>query len=421
MTHYQTPSPAKEICQFVQNDQLRWLLERGEPLTLADKKHWTALISLDGVGPLTFYNILNYLKKTRTGWSEFWGNRGGVWQKMMLNERIVKSIQKFNNEYTINSYWQGLRREQLSVVAIAESTYPFLLKLIADPPPILFVKGQIGLCSQLPIAVIGTRKMTPYGRLVTDRLVRELVVNGATIISGFMYGVDVRAQQQALSYRGYTVGVVGYGFDHVFPVSHAPLMKQMLTTNRVVFISEFAPHTQPNRGTFPRRNRLIAGLSLGVVVTEAGPKSGTQITVDCALDCGRDVFAVSGPITSPYHEGVKQMLNQGAMLVSSGLEVLNNLSARNWSRGDLTRISRQVNDQKTPDDDLVASAPAALTPRLSLVQQVVLKTLRTLPLSAAQVAEHLELELLTAHSVLTELELLGAVRCEANRWWLARQ
>jgi predicted Rossmann fold nucleotide-binding protein DprA/Smf involved in DNA uptake len=196
-----------------------------------------------------------------------------------------------------------------------------------------------------------------------------------------MYGVDVTAQQQAVQSGGETIGVLGYGFNHIYPQTHRPIMRDMLQTGQATFISEYPPWVEPSRGTFPQRNRLIAGMSLAVLVTEAGAKSGTQITVGYALDYGRDVFAVPGPITSQYSEGVKKMLNQGARLVSSGQELLHNLSAQNWDLDGIDCLLEQQgvgqaggqppqppSAQAQPDQPSTQSQPAQAQPGQLLTQ-----------------------------------------------------
>ena len=384
-------------------------------LTLWQKQNLTALFSIDGIGIKTYQRIVQYLNKNRIEWEKFWAGGGGIWRKLCLNKRIVESIQKFKKEHNISSYWHWLEVKQVSVVFESEQTYPALLKMANDHPPLLFVKGDVSWCNRLPIAVVGTRQITAYGRLVTKKITQELVGEGATIVSGFMYGVDVAAQQVALANQGATVGVVGSGFDYIYPRLHQVMMSKMLKTGRAVFISEYPPFVRPNRGTFPRRNRLIAALSLATVVTEAGPKSGTQITVGHALEYGREVFAVSGPITSPYHLGVKKMLNQGATLISSGYEVINYLTTTGW---------KQIVDQRQRVGIAGTSTESQLdlsSLELSQSQRQVLQIIEIVPLSYSQLQQ--QLEAVTAaqlSQVLTELELKGMITNQANKWSLLK-
>jgi len=391
------------IEQFVQNEFASGLSNSSICISDEEKMSWASLFSIEGVGPQTFYFILNCLKKNRISWSDFWVGKNGLYQKISIPEKIEVSIKKFKKEYTIYSYWQLLLSKGISVVSIFDSQYPFLLKKISDFPPLLFVKGEQNFWNNLPIAVIGTRKMTSYGRMVTNKIVTELVVNEASIISGFMYGVDVTAQQTAIKQGGCTVGVLGYGFDYIFPRHQTYLLQEMLQTKRAVFISEYAPFVSPTKGTFPRRNRIIAGMSLGVVVAEAGPKSGTQITVGYALDYGRDVFAVSGPVTSIYHEGTKQMINQGAVLIGSGNELLSNLSVKNWG---VDYQKKTTHIQEIVTGSLMRNS----------LDQAIVDALRIMPLTTGGLSDQLQVDGLTITKQLAQLELKGLVKCYGSYW-----
>jgi DNA processing protein len=385
---------------------------RTQPQIL-EKKQWAALLAIDGIGPVHFYKIYEYLKQTQITWPQFWANQSQVWQKIGLNEKTAKSIKKFKKEYTISECWRRLTANNISVVSWQNPQYPPLLKKISQPPPILFVKGNIELCRQLPIAIVGTRHPTAYGKLITKRISQDLAHSQATVISGFMYGVDVLAQTSAVDVGGCTVGVLGSGFNHIYPRNHARIMERLLKTDKAVFISEFPAWVRPTRGTFPRRNRIIAALSLGVVVTEAGPKSGTQITVGYALDYGRDVFAVSGPVTSPFHLGVKKILNQGAVLVSDGQDVLRHLSALNWSdwsqHVNLSFDSKQRFDQLDSNSNLL---------HLTSLQQQILQTISASPLTTQDLFQEFKIQIGLLNQALTDLEIKGLIICEANQWRL---
>lgn len=382
---------------------------------IEQKKNWAALIAVDGVGSRTLFSINDYLKQTQISWPDFWVNAKQIWSKIGLNKKTVESIKKFKKEHSIDSYWRRLERKKVTVVSCLEKNYPSLLQTVDDKPPLLFVKGPVEICQQLPIAIVGTRHATAYGRLVTEKISRELVYHQAVIISGFMYGVDLISQQTAIASGGKTVGVLGFGFDHFYPASHQDIMQDMLKTGRAAFISEFPPWVEPNRGTFPRRNRIIAALSLAVVVTEAGPKSGTQITVGSALDYGRDVFAVSGPVTSPYHLGVKKMLNQGAALVSSGQDVISDLSARHWGEyQEQIKVNSKLN-LKTGE-----SRQSIQDCSLSSLESKIMTALETVPLTTKQLHQDLRQEAVSLSQALVNLELKGLIECEANQWRLRR-
>lgn len=174
------------------------------------------------------------------------------------------------------------------------------------------------------IAVVGTRHVTDYGRKVTYSLARDLATAGFTIVSGFMYGVDAIAHGAAIDAGGKTIGVLGFGFDYMYPKSHASLAKRMLETGNTL-VTEFEPEVPAMPQNFPRRNRIVSGLCLGVVVTEAAKNSGSMITARLAVEQGREVFAVPGPIDSLYSEGTKELINLGAKLVTNVSDIVDEL------------------------------------------------------------------------------------------------
>lgn len=206
-------------------------------------------------------------------------------------------------------------------VDTSSSAYPPLLAQISDAPIVLYTQGTIPDWSVPGIAMVGTRQMTAYGEQVTKKLTQDLVHAGVMIISGFMYGVDATAHGTALDEHGKTVGVLGFGFDHMYPAEHRALASRMIASGNCL-LCEYPPWQPPTKHTFPARNRIVSGLSLGIVVTEAASKSGTKITASCAVEQGREVFAVSGPIDSPYSEGTKELVNMGATLVTSVEDIL---------------------------------------------------------------------------------------------------
>lgn len=272
----------------------------------------TALYSLDGVGVKHYLKILNYLIKHEITEADFWVNKGAIWQNLSINKKIESSIFKFKKENNSYSYYQQLLAKNIRVVFHHDQEYPILLKNLDFYPPILFVKGGKLELNQT-LGVVGTRKITPYGEQVIKFLIPDLAMT-RVIISGFMYGVDVVAQQTALDSGGKTVGVLGFGFDFMYPATHRQLFTDFLNRG-ASFISPFAPHVAPRPGNFPARNILVAGLSQGLCVIEAAINSGSLLTATVAAELGRDVWAVPGSIFSPFSEGVQELLKQGAGLV----------------------------------------------------------------------------------------------------------
>lgn len=202
---------------------------------------------------------------------------------------------------------------------------PLLLSQIPDAPKHLYIKGEWPDESMPRIAIVGTRHVTPYGRMVTQQFTKELVKAGFVIVSGFMYGVDAIAHETAVDCGGKTIAVLGYGLHApYYPKSHSILARKVLEHGSCL-VSEFEPTVTAVPENFPRRNRIVSGLSLGVLVTEAGTKSGSLITARLAVEQGREVFAVPGRIDSPYSEGTKELINLGAKLVTSFRDIVDEL------------------------------------------------------------------------------------------------
>ena len=205
-----------------------------------------------------------------------------------------------------------LEKGGVRLISFEDADYPVNLREIPDPPPVLFVRGSILPEDRSAIAVIGSRKASGYGISVCRRLVRELVVRGFSIVSGMARGVDASAHWAALDGQGRTIGVLGTGVDVIYPKSNKPLFER--APRQGALVSEFLPGTEPFAKNFPRRNRIISGMALGVLVVEAAERSGTMITVRTALEQGREVFAVPGDVRSPVSRGTNRLIKEGAKL-----------------------------------------------------------------------------------------------------------
>lgn len=220
--------------------------------------------------------------------------------------------------------WQGelvrADAQNIDIVTRVDAQYPEPLKQIHDPPLALYVKGQLQAGDKRAIAIVGTRRPTHYGRESAGRLSEQLSRAGFTILSGLAEGIDAAAHKGALGAGGRTVAVAGNGLDHVYPVSNAGLAQEIAQDGAV--LSEFPFGKKPDRTTFPMRNRIVSGLSMGVLVVEAGARSGALITVNQALDQGRSVFAVPGRIDSYASRGTHRLIQEGAQLVTCAEDVL---------------------------------------------------------------------------------------------------
>ena len=214
-------------------------------------------------------------------------------------------------------------RRGMTAIAWGDERYPPQLAEIVDPPLVLWARGAVDLLSQAQVAIVGSRAASPYGEEAAARLASDLVACGLVVTSGLARGIDAAAHRGALSAGGPTVAVLGCGPDVVYPGEHVELLRDVAAAGAVV--SEFPPGTPPLRHHFPMRNRIISGLSLGVVVVEASERSGSLITADCALEQGREVMAVPGSVLSDRHRGSHRLLKAGAALVESASDVLDAL------------------------------------------------------------------------------------------------
>ncbi|HYB43124.1 MAG TPA: DNA-processing protein DprA [Candidatus Methylomirabilis sp.] len=276
----------------------------------------------------------------------------------------------------------------------SDREYPALLREIADAPDALYVRGALLERDALAIAVVGSRQATSYGTGVAEELGRELAARGVTIVSGLARGIDSAAHRGALRAGGRTIAVLGSGADVIYPSEHRPLAAEIEASGALV--SQFAPGTRPLAYRFPVRNRVIAGLALGVVVVEAAEKSGALITARLAGELGREVMAVPGRVTSAASRGAHALIRDGAALVESWTDVVAQLPAR-W---------RACVSAEGPDADGGAASCGDAEADAALVLAAVGDEERTLD----AVVERSGLASGRAAAVLLELELAGRIR-----------
>jgi len=256
-----------------------------------------------------------------------------------------------------------LHKLGIRVVFADEPDYPAALREIYDPPKVLYLRGSLEVLQKPMVAVVGARKATHYGLRVAENIARDLAEAGFCIVSGMARGIDTAAHRGALGVSKPTVAVLGCGVDIVYPVENKKIMAEIMEKGAV--ISEFALGTRPVAGNFPQRNRVISGLSAGVLVVEAAEKSGSLITADFALEQGRDVFAVPGQVTNPLNRGAHRLIKQGAKLVEEASDILGELGCWNdiscrpmTSRDDLTKEDLTGGERKIYNiilDDPVSS------------------------------------------------------------------
>ncbi len=289
-----------------------------------ERKYWLGFSVFPGIGPFRFKLLLNYFGSAKAAWEA----KTETLKKIKLGEKLTDEFDHFRKTFDFNDYLQQLTKLHVAVLTLSDPKYPKLLKEIPDAPFVIYVKAKKldkPLNLERTIAIVGTRKITNYGTDVTERLTQDLVAYGFTIISGMAYGVDAVAHRAAIDAGGKTIAVLGCGIDIIAPPSNARLYHAIGEEGGGAVISEMPLGLRPNKGLFPARNRIISGLSLGVVVTEGAGDSGALITARNAAEQGREVFAVPGPITSPYSKGPLKLIKNGAKLVESAEDILEEL------------------------------------------------------------------------------------------------
>ena len=361
---------------------------------------WIALTSVEGVGSVAFRNLLSVYGSPRR---VFEAALPELEQAAGLNHKTARNIKEFRGWERARAELARAEREGVSIVTCRDPAYPERLRRIYDPPPLLYIKGRLD-AAEIPVAVVGSRNASPYGRYVTERLCRELPQRGVTVVSGLARGIDTCAHRGALAGRGRTIAVMGCGIDVVYPPENRKLHGEIASSGAVV--TEFPFGTEPDRPHFPARNRIISGLSLGVLIVEAGEKSGSLITARCALDQNREVFAVPGSIDLPGSRGVNRLLRQGAKLVENVEDILEEI---------LPQIERPTAARPDATEEIPARAEGAPagTPGLEALTDQESRLLRFVtetPQDADTLINRTGLAAAEALSLLLSLELKGYIR-----------
>lgn len=284
-----------------------------------DVKYWLALKSVEGVGDTLFGPLLERFGSPAAVFSASVHELAGV-PKMC--KQSAEAILAFKDWDVILRRMDVLNQAGIRIVTFLDESYPRHLLNIYDRPALLYVAGHLQ-SDDISIAIVGSRHASTYGKYTTDRISRELALRGATIVSGMARGIDSSAHRGALAAKGRTVAVLGSGLDVIYPPENKKLFDAIVQQGAVV--SEYPPGTQPLPFHFPARNRIISGMSYGVLVVEAGEKSGSLITAKLAMEQGREVFAIPGPIDSASSRGANSLIKQGAKLIDSVDDILDEI------------------------------------------------------------------------------------------------
>jgi DNA processing protein len=349
---------------------------------------WIALNSVKGLGPVKIGKLI-----------EHYGSAAEVLKRApaelaksgLVPDPCIAGLADKTLLTEAEKQFAWAEKEGVAVLTLKDPKYPPYLKEIFAPPPVIFVRGDLSLFSLHAVAVVGTRNPTAYGKTVTQSITRELVEEGLVIVSGLARGIDTVAHQTCLDKGGHTVAVLGCGIDRIYPPANEQLCKTIGERGSVV--SEFPMGTGPEAYNFPRRNRIISGLSAGVLIVEGGEKSGGLITAHYALQQGRDVFAVPGPITSPLSRGPFNLIKEGAIPARSGREIAAALS-----------LIEHPHLREAASAGMVISAPLSL---LSESEREVYDKLSETPRRIDELSETVKRPVSQLFGVLLNLELKG--------------
>ncbi len=281
------------------------------------KAYWIGFNYVKGIGAVRLKALLD----------AFDGDLQAAWtapfeslRQTGLSPKILENIIKVRGEIDLEKIWDRAASAGIKVLTWLDDIYPRLLREIYQPPPVLYIRGELLAEDETSVAVVGTRRITAYGRQVTEELASALARNQVTVVSGLARGTDAAAHQAALRAGGRTIAVLGSGVDRIYPPEHRRLADEISESGAV--ISDYPPGTPPESANFPPRNRIISGLSLATVVVEAGETSGALITATFAAEQGREVLAVPGLITAPSSKGTNRLINNGARPMLSPSDVL---------------------------------------------------------------------------------------------------
>ncbi len=351
-----------------------------------DIKYWVAISQFAKIGAQRFKKLYTYFSNMQAAWQA----EILELQRAGLEENIAQELIIKRNEIEPDLEMEKIQKENIEIITIKDNHYPQLLKEIFNPPALLYVKGNVeNLNKNFNLAVVGTRKISNYGKIITSDLVKPLVQNGFIITSGLALGVDALAHQSTLEAQGQTIAVLGTGIDNasIYPSSNRYLAQNILNNDGTI-ISEFPIGMLPLKHNFPARNRIISGLSLGTLVIEAAESSGALITAYNALEQNREVFAVPGPLYNQQSIGTNRLIQKGAKLVTSANDILEELN--------LQEVKNYVANQKILPE--------------TTEEKNILKILNREPMHIDQIIKNSQMNTAQVSSALSLMEMKGLIK-----------
>ncbi|HLE91555.1 MAG TPA: DNA-processing protein DprA [Anaerolineales bacterium] len=347
-----------------------------------DKRYWIGFNLIKGIGAVRMQALIQHFGDLEVAWKAAPADLA----EAGLGAKVIERVLQAREEVDLRKLWEKIESQGIKILTWQDEAYPGRLKEIDQPPPVLYIRGEYLPDDLFAVAIVGTRRVTAYGRQITEEISSFLAANGITVISGLARGVDAIAHQSTLKAGGRTIAVLGCGVDKIYPPEHRGLAEQMM--ERGAIISDYALGTPPDASNFPPRNRIISGLSLAVVVVEAGETSGALITAEFAAEQGREVFAVPGSILAPQSKGTNKLIQKGALPLLSMDDLMQAL--------DLTRVGEQKAARKViPADETEAR---------------LMNVLGSEPLHVDEIRNQAELPIEKVSATLALMELKGMVR-----------
>lgn len=347
-----------------------------------ERKYWVGFNLIKGIGAVRMQGLVSYFGDLESAWQADSAELAAAG----LGAKLVERVEAARISVDLDQVWARIEAQGIKILTWGDESYPARLKEVDQPPPVLYIRGEYLPEDLYAVAVVGTRKVTAYGRQVTEELCSHLAANGMTVISGLARGVDAIAHQTALKAGGRTIAVLGSGVDKIYPPEHRGLAEKMMEQGAIV--SDYAVGTPPDASNFPPRNRIISGLSLAVVVVEAAETSGALITAEFAAEQGREIFAVPGSILAPQSKGTNRLIQKGAQPLLTPADLMQAL--------DISRIGAQKSARKAlPADEIEAK---------------VLSVLGREPMHVDEIRSQADLPIEKISATLALMELKGMVR-----------
>jgi len=312
-----------------------------------DKRFWVGFTLIKGIGAVRFQRLLDRFGDAESAW----GGTPAQLAEAGLSLKMIEHIVAAREKVDLDRIWDQIQAKGIQVQTWSDEVYPQRLKEIEQLPPVLYLRGELLPEDSWAVAIVGTRRVSPYGRQIAEEIASFLAANGITVVSGLARGVDAIAHNAALKAGGRTLAVLGSGVDRIYPPENRALAERIFEHGAVM--SDYIPGTPPESSNFPPRNRIISGLSMAVVVVEAGETSGALITAEFATEQGREVFAVPGSILAPQSKGTNKLIQNGAHPLLSANDIMQVLN--------LTRVGQHKAARKAiPANDVEAKLLTAM-------------------------------------------------------------